>query len=574
MRWSQAFIPTLRDAPTDAEAISHKLMVRGGFIRQLAAGSYTMLPLGQRVRLKVSQIIREEMNAIGAQEMMLPTLHPAEIWRKSGRYELMGDNLFKLQDRRGVDMALGMTEEEIFGMLATEIPSYKQLPQIWYQMHVKFRDEPRPKSGLLRVREFTMKDSYTLDIDLPGLDRGFDKHHEAYKRIFARMGLDAVDVEASSGAMGGSESIEFVQRSDAGEDWVVTCDTCDYRANVERAVSALPRVADDESGPLEKFPTPGLRTIKALAEAHPEVASPDRQIKSLVYYVDKDPTLVLLRGDHDLQEQKLLDATGAPEEGARPATPEEIRSLLGADPGSLGAVGVGGITVVADKALEGRANMTTGANENDWHYQGVDVGRDIEVTTWADLRAVTHGETCVEDGGSLELWKGIEVGHIFKLGTKYSEAFGAYVQDEEGNSHPIIMGSYGIGVERDMAAVVEACHDDNGIVWPVSVAPYEVVITVIRPDHDATMAVASQLYDDFDSAGIEVLLDDRDERPGVKFADSELIGIPYRVTVGPKGVEAGIAEVTRREGMVKSESPLSDVASIVAGAVDGARFGI
>lgn len=574
MRWSQAFIPTLREAPADSEAVSHKLLVRGGFIRQLAAGSYTMLPLGQKVRLKIGEIIREEMNAIGGQELMLPTLHPAEIWRKSGRYELMGDNLFKLQDRKGADLALGMTEEEIFGMLASELFSYKQLPQIWYQMHIKFRDEPRPKSGLLRVREFTMKDSYTLDIDGPGLDRGFDKHHDAYVRIFARMGLDAVDVEASSGAMGGSESIEFVQRSEAGEAWVVTCESCDYRANIERAVSALDPIDDGEPADLERFATPGLRTIKALAEAHPDIAAPERQIKSLVYVVDGEPVLVLVRGDHDLQEQKLLDATGAPEDGARPAQPDEIRDLLGADPGSLGGVGATDITIIADGALEGRSNMTTGANEDDWHYKGVDVGRDIAVTKWADLREVTEGERCVKDGGALELWKGIEVGHIFKLGTKYSEAFGAYVQDEGGSSHPIIMGSYGIGLERGMAAVVEASHDDSGIVWPVSVAPYELVITVIRPDDEPTMALANRLYDDFDSAGVDVLLDDRDDRPGVKFADSELIGIPYRVVVGPKGVESGVAEVTERRGIVKSELAFDEVVATLSERIAGARFGI
>ena len=574
MRWSQSFIPTLREAPADSEAVSHRLLVRGGFIRQLAAGSYTMLPLGQKVRLKIGEIIREEMNAIGGQELMLPTLHPAEIWQKSGRYELMGDNLFKLKDRRDADLALGMTEEEIFAMLATELSSYRDLPQIWYQMHIKFRDEPRPKSGLLRVREFTMKDSYTLDIDRPGLDTGFDKHHEAYRRIFARMGLSAVDVEASSGAMGGSESIEFIQRSDAGEDWVVTCEACDYRANVERAVSALAPVDDGLSGPLDRFPTPGLRTIRALAGAHPDLASAERQIKTLVYVVDEEPVLVLLRGDHDLQEQKLLDASGIAEDAARPARTEEIRELLGADPGSLGAVGVTDMKVVADRALEGRFNMVTGANEDHWHFSGVDVARDIAVTSWADLRAVTRGERCVEDGGTLDLWKGIEVGHIFKLGTKYSEAFGAYVHDEDGISHPIIMGSYGIGLERGMAAVVEASHDENGIVWPVSIAPYEVVVTVVRPDDVATMAVANQLYDELSTEGVDVLLDDRNERPGVKFADAELIGIPYRITVGPKGVVSGTVEIAARRDMDRDEVALDEVVDRVAGQVEGVRFGI
>lgn len=574
MRWSQAHIPTLRDAPADAEAVSHKLLVRGGFIRQLAAGSYTMLPLGQKVRLKIMAIIREEMDGIGGQEMMLPGLQPAEIWRKSGRYELIGDNLFKLEDRKGAELALGFTGEEIFAMLATELFSYRDLPQIWYQMHSKFRDEPRPKSGLLRVREFTMKDSYTLDIDRPGLDAGFDKHRAAYKRIFARIGLNAVGVEASSGAMGGSESIEYMQRSDAGEDWVVTCETCDYRANVERAVSALEPVDDGEPEPLERFPTPGLRTIKSLAEAHPDTAAAERQIKTLVYYVSGEPVLVLLRGDHDLQEQKLLDATGAPEDSVRPGQPEEIRKVLGADPGSLGAVGVSGLKVFADPALEGRFNMATGANEDDWHYRGVDVARDIEITTWADLRAVTDGEICVEDGGTLVLWKGIEVGHIFKLGTQYSETFGAYVQDEDGNSHPIIMGSYGIGVERDMAAVVEANHDENGIIWPVSVAPYEALITVVRADDEHTMAVAERLYSELEDAGIETLLDDRIDRPGVKFADAELIGIPYRVTVGPRGVESGTMELLERRGMVKSDVGIGEVAERVIEAVRAARRGI
>ncbi len=572
MRWSEAHIPTLRDAPADAEAVSHKLLVRGGFIRQLAAGSYTMLPLGQKVRLKVMGIIREEMNAIGGQEMVLPTLHPAEVWKTSDRYDLMGENLFKLKDRKDVDLVLGMTEEEIFAMLATELFSYRDLPQIWYQMHTKFRDEPRPKSGLLRVREFTMKDSYTLDIGAPGLDRGFDKHHEAYKRIFSRMGLEAVDVKASSGAMGGSESIEFIQRSDAGEDWIVTCTNCDYRANLEKATSALAEIEDGESAELEKFPTPGLRTIVALAEAHPEIATPEQQIKTLVYFVAGEPILALLRGDHGLHEQKLLDAAAASD--GRPGQPEEIRELLGADPGSLGAVGAKGLRVIADLALEGRVNMTTGANEDDWHYKGVDISRDIDVTRWADLREVTSDESCIECGHSLELWKGIEVGHIFKLGTKYSEAFGAFVQDEDGESQPIIMGSYGIGVERGVAAVVEANHDENGIIWPVSVAPYEVVITVVRVDDESTRAVAEDIYSQLQDAGIDVLLDDRVERPGVKFADSELIGIPYRVTVGPRGVAESVVELTERRGLEKENVTLGEAVLALVDSVERHRFGI
>ncbi|HSJ82375.1 MAG TPA: proline--tRNA ligase [Acidimicrobiia bacterium] len=571
MRWSQAFIPTLREPPADAEAISHKLLVRGGFIRQLAAGSYTVLPLGQRVRLKVGGIIREEMNAIGGQEMVPPTLHPADIWRRSGRYEAMGDNLFKLVDRKGADLVLGMTEEEIFALTALELSSYRELPQIWYQMHTKFRDEPRPKSGLLRVREFTMKDSYTLDIDQEGLDMGFEKHRGAYQRIFGRMGLDAVGVEASSGAMGGSESVEFMVRSEAGEDWIVTCGNCDYSANVERATSALSAIEDGDPALLDRFPTPGLRTIKSLAEGHPEIAAPDRQIKTLVYVLDGEQVLVMLRGDHELQEQKLLDATAAVE--ARPATPEEIRALLGADPGSLGAVGVEESRIIADEALRGRVNLVTGANEDDWHHSGVDVDRDIAVSQWADLRSVASSEPCPVCGSPLELWKGIEVGHIFKLGTKYSETFGVYVQDEKGASHPIIMGSYGIGVERGMAAVVESSHDEKGIIWPVSVAPYEVVITVVRADDEPTLAAAERLYRELGEMGIEVLLDDREERPGVKFADAELIGIPYRVTVGPRGVEQGTVELTTRRDLSTEELSLGVVMSRLTEMIVAGRHG-
>lgn len=570
MRWSQAFIPTLRDDPAGAEAVSHKLLVRAGFIRQLSAGHYSMLPLGQRTRLKVEKVIREEMNRIGGQEVVLPTLHPADIWRQSGRYEQMGDNLFKLVDRKGVENVMGMTEEELFAILARELTSYRQLPQIWYQMHTKYRDEPRPKSGLLRVREFTMKDAYTLDIDRPGLDVGFDKHHGAYRRIFHRLGMEAVDVVASSGAMGGSESVEFMVRSEAGEDWIVTCPNCDYRANLEKAVSRLEDIDDGARGDEpERFPTPGIRTIAALAQAHPDIAAPERQLKTLVYMVDGTLTLAVLRGDHDLQEQKLIDATAAAE--IRPAQTGEVREALGALPGSLGAVGVKDHPVLVDEALRGRYNLVTGANEDDWHLQHVDPERDFGEFGWADLREVREGEPCIQCGTPLDMWKGIEVGHIFKLGTKFSIAFDATVQDEEGESHPIVMGSYGIGVERNMAAVVETSHDERGIIWPVSVAPYEVVITILRADDETATTAAEGLYGQLLDSGIETLLDDRVERPGVKFADAELIGIPWRITVGPRGVEAGTVELTERATMETTEVPLSDVVEQVTRPVMAAR---
>ena len=563
MRWSQAFIPTLRDDPAEAEAVSHKLLVRGGFIRQLSAGHYSMLPLGQRVRAKIDRIIREEMDAIGGQQFHLPAILPAELWKKSGRWELIGDELFRLKDRKGAESALGFTHEEVFASLATEISSYRDLPQIWYQIQTKFRDEPRPKSGLLRVREFMMKDSYSLDLDWDGLDVAFDKHHAAYQRIYARLGVVAVDVEASSGAMGGTTSVEFVVKSPAGEDWIVSCPKCDYRATLEKAISHLPKVADEE-GPHrpEEFATPDLKTIAALSQAFPDIAAPERQLKTLVYVLDGQITLVVVRGDHELLEQKLTDATSAVD--VRAAQADEIKSALGALPGSLGAVGVSNIPIVVDEELRGRTNMVTGANRDDWHLRGVDVDRDIKVAKWASLRTVREGEPCPRCATPLNLWKGIEVGHIFKLGTRYSEALGAFVQDEAGQSHPIVMGSYGIGLERNIASVVEACHDDKGIVWPVSVAPYEAVVTVLRVDDQTTLDAGTSLYKNLQQVGIEVMLDDRAERPGVKFADAELIGFPYRITVGPKGVAAGTVELTTRAGLTTEEVPIGEIAERVA----------
>jgi prolyl-tRNA synthetase len=569
VRWSQAFIPTLRDDPADAEAVSHRLLVRAGYVRQLMAGHYSILPLGFRVRAKIMQIIREEIDAIGGQELLLPSLHPRELWEQTGRTETMADVLFTLDDGRGADLILGPTHEEIFATIAGEITSYKQLPQLWYQIQTKFRDEARPKSGLLRVREFTMKDSYSFDIDEAGLDEQFDNHHRAYTRIFERFGVPAVPVQASSGAMGGSESIEFIVPSPAGEDDIAHCPACGYAANVERATSQLETVTD-QPGPdhPEIFPTPGVRTIEDLV-AFEGGAAADRQIKSLVQYLDEEPTLVLLRGDHGLQEQKLKDGTGALE--VRPAQAEEIRQLLGADAGSLGAVGVDHVKIVADHALQGRTDMVTGANRDDHHLRGVDVERDIAVDEWLDLRAVVAGEPCPVCGEPLEVFRGIEAGHIFKQGTKYAEAMGATVQDAEGESIDLVMGAYGIGVERNMAAVVEVHNDEHGIVWPISVAPYEVVITLVKMDDDATVDTGEALYAELSDAGIEVLIDDRDERPGVKFADAELIGIPYRITVGPRGLADGVVELTERRSGESEQIPLGDAATVMIERVTTAR---
>jgi prolyl-tRNA synthetase len=457
----------------------------------------------------------------------------------------MGQEMFRLVDRKGADLALGMTHEEVFAQLACELRSHKQLPQIWYQIQTKFRDEPRPKAGLLRTREFTMKDSYSFDLDAAGLDQAFQRHFEAYRRIFLRCGLDTLAVEASVGAMGGSASVEFMVPSSAGEDRIAFCGSCGYAANVEKATSALAPESDGPGLPApEKFPTPGMRTIEDLAR-FPGGAPAQRQIKTLVYLLDGRLTLLLLRGDHALSQQKLLDGSGARE--LRPAVEAEIRAALGAGPGSLGAVGVRELDVIADPALEGRRDMLTGANQDDFHLRGVDVARDLSVTRWLDLREVAAGEACPMCEAALAVDQAIEVGHIFKLGTRYSEAFGALVQDESGATHPIVMGSYGIGIERAMAAVIERCHDADGIVWPLAIAPYEAVITVVNPKQPAVSDAAGALYDALKGQGIEVLLDDREERPGVKFKDADLIGIPYRVTVGPKGLEEGKVEIVKRK---------------------------
>ena len=564
MRWSNLFTPTLRDAPGDAEAESHKLLVRGGFIRQLHSGHYSMLPLGWRVHEKVAKVVREEMEAIGGQEFLLPAMHPKALWEASGRWETMGDEMFRFEDRSGTEVGLGMTHEEVFASIATEINSYKALPQIWYQMQWKFRDEPRPKAGLLRVREFVMKDSYSLDLDQAGLDANFDKHHGAYLKIFERLDLDAMPVEASSGAMGGTGSIEFMVASPIGEDDVVRCVNCEYRANVETATSAVEPITDDAPpAEPEKFATPGIRTIKALEEAGAPAKS---QMKSMIMVLDGKIAIAVVRGDQQLNMQKLQDSTGANE--LRPATPEETVEHLGAKPGSLGAVGVGSnIAIYVDESLRGRTNLTTGANEDDFHYRGVDIERDIEVAGYLDLREARAGETCTHCGGSLEIVRAIEAGHIFKLGTKYAEAMGAEVLDADGKKRTIVMGSYGIGIGRNMAAIAETHHDDKGLIWPIGVAPFEAVITVMKIDDEETMNAANSLYDELRANGIDVLIDDRDARAGVKFADSELIGIPYRVTMGPRGIKEGKVEFTERKTLETEDVGLDTIAAKVTEAV-------
>jgi len=553
MRWSQLHIPTLRDDPADADAASHRLLLRAGFIRQLMAGHYSLLPLGMRVRAKVVAVIREEMNAIGAQEFLMPAMNPRQLWERSGRAAVMGDELFKLRDRKGAEEVLAMTHEEVVTTLASELSSYRQLPQSWYHIQMKFRDEPRPRSGLIRVREFTMKDSYSFDLDQAGLDVSFEAHRGAYERIFARLGIPAIQVEASSGTMGGKDSVEFMCPSEAGEDVIARCPQCGYAANLEKATSALSPV-EDAPGPAapQRLATPGVRTIEDLATGYGLPA--DRQIKTLVQVINGELTLVLLRGDHQLQEQKLVDATGVP--NIRPAQPDEIRAALGALPGSLGAVGVTDLPVIADLALRGRRDMATGANSDDVHLTGVDVDRDIRVGTWADLREVAAGEPCPRCGTPLELIRAIEIGHIFKLGRKYTDAFGVTVLGPDGGKITPIMGCYGIGVERAVAAIAEVHHDDAGLVWPVQVAPIEVTVVTLSARDDAVTTTAESFYAELRAAGIEVVLDDRDERPGVKFKDAELTGIPVRISVGSRDLADGMVEVVSRATRQKERVPV------------------
>lgn len=547
MYWSKLFIPTLREDPAEAEVASHRLMLRAGYVRPLAAGVYSYLLLAQRSLLRIQKIIREEMDAIGAQEMYLPALNPADVWQESGRWEVMGDNMFRLKDRYGRDLCLGMTHEEVMTSIARgEVNTYRQLPQIWYQIQTKFRDEPRPRSGLLRTRQFTMKDSYSFDLDAAGLDVAYDKHYAAYNKIFKRCGLEFIAVEAHSGAMGGSQSHEFMVLSEAGEDFVAVCKETGYAANLEKAVSQAqpPAVADPEGefAP-EEFHTPGKKTIAEVSEF---TGLPfTSQMKSLVMVADDKPVLVLLRGDHSLSETKLEGLTGARE--LRPAHPHEIREWFGADAGSLGPVGVRNMRIVADEALRGRKNMICGANRDDYHLKNVTIGKDFEAE-FADLRQVAAGDRTADGKGVLEVRKAMEIGHIFKLGYKYSESMGLRVLNDEGKEVTPIMGSYGIGVERILAAAIELYHDKNGIVLPASIAPFDVVITPVNPDLPEQMEAAERVYRECREWGLDALLDDRKERAGVKFKDADLIGVPYRITVGKK-IGEGVVEIAdRRSG--------------------------
>jgi prolyl-tRNA synthetase len=548
VRASQLFLPTLRDAPADADAVNHKLLVRAAFVRQVTGGVWTFLPLGWRTHRKVEQIVREEQDAIGAQEMLMPLLTPAELWEKTGRLGI--PELFHLEDRKGADYVLPLTHEETVTWHARELQSYKQLPQLLYHISVKERDEPRPRGGLIRLREFIMKDAYSFDRDEDGLDRAFELQRGAYHRIFDRCGVEVYEVEAESGMMGGSESFDFLAPAGAGENMLVTCENGDFAADQEVA-RGIPR-APEFPARLEaaaEIETPGATTIDALATL---LGIDPAATSKAMPVVRDDGTLVLglIRGDDRLEEAKLQAALGS---GYRPATEDEIRAAFGSEPGSLGPVGFDG-EIVADDALR-EGQFVAGANRTGWHLRGVEHGRDFQAR-FADLRQPREGDRCPKCGGALHFQTAIELGHIFKLGTRYSEPLGATFIDEDGREKPLVMGSYGIGPARVMAAAVEQSHDENGIVWPAALAPYDVHIVVA---FDGVEQQVEQAAAAFEAAGKTVLVDDRDMRAGGKFADADLIGIPTRVTIGKKTLEDGAVDVRDRKTGAESRVAVADL---------------
>jgi prolyl-tRNA synthetase len=539
MRYSHLFIPTLKEAPSEAEAISHKLMVRAGYVRQLAAGLYIYLPLGQRVMNKITQIIREEMNAIGGQEVTMPVLNPAEVWQQTGRWDAIGDEMLRLKDRTGRDMCLAMTHEETMTWLAAhDLRSYRELPQIWYQVQTKLRDEARPKSGILRTREFTMKDSYSFDKDEEGLDKSYQLHLEAYKKIYSRCGIKFHVVQSDTGMMGGSMAHEYMAPSPAGEDDVALCDGCGYAANTELALS-LPKPSAPANEAFEEIATPERRTIDEVTRFLK--VTPDRLLKSILVMGDNGPVLALMRGDQTLHEKKLAKLIGP----HRPAQKDEVKAALSVPVGFIGPMGHK-IRKIADPALK-TGSYIAGANKEGFHVKGVTAEKHLADAEFADIHTAAVGDACAQCGKPLRIERVIEIGNIFKLGTKYSVPLKANYLDESGNEKPIVMGSYGIGPARIAAAAVEQGNDENGMIWPLAIAPYQVMVLPVNVKDVKSMEIAEELYAALEEKGFEVLMDDRDERAGIKFKDADLIGIPWRVIIGEKNLKEGLVEVKERK---------------------------
>ncbi len=542
MRFSRGFLPTLKEAPAEAEVVSHKLMVRSGMIRRLAAGVYTLLPLGVRVQRKVEQILREELNRAGAQEVFLPTLNPAELWQKTGRWEAYGKELIRLKDRHERDFCLGPTHEEVVtDLVAREVRSYRDLPLNLYQIQTKFRDEIRPRFGVMRGREFTMKDGYSFDRDEAGAERSYEEMVEVYTRIFRRCGLKFSAVEADSGAIGGSFSHEFMVMADTGEEAITVCDSCGYAANVEKSPVRL-KLPENEEGELKKVHTPGAHTIEEVAEFFSLPAY--RMVKTLLYVADGEPVAALIPGHRGLNEIKLKNALDALD--IELADSETVEKLTNSEVGFAGPVGLSNVRLVADSSIENSGGLIVGANQTDYHYTGVREGRDFAANKFADLTVAQEGDACPICEAGLSIRRGIEVGHVFKLGCKYSESLDATYQDENGETHTIVMGCYGIGVGRTVAAAIEQNHDEDGIIWPTPIAPYHVDIIPVRVD-DETMKVCEHIYDSLEFTGLDVVLDDRDERPGVKFKDADLMGFPYKAVIGPRGLKEGKIEIKSRK---------------------------
>ena len=565
MKWSKAFIPTLKEDPKEAETPSHRLLLRAGYVRQHQSGVYIFLPLGWRSMLKIMSIIREEMDAIGAQEMLLPALTSAKLWEESGRWEAFGDDMFRLKDRKDHDMALAPTHEEVMTDLArVYLRSYRDLPQIWYQMQTKFRDEPRPRAGILRVREFIMKDSYSFDATWEGLDKSYDLHREAYMKIFDRCGLKYTIVKASSGLMGGSQSEEFMVVAQSGEDRLAICENCGYAANVEVAEATAQPAPESPFSKKEKVYTPDVRSVEEVSSFLN--VSPALIVKSLLYVVGDRWVLVMVRGDHEVNEAKLAKVLG-PE--ARMATPDEVLDRFGVPVGFVGPLDIDVDEIVADKAIEGMKGVVVGANEEEHHIVGVDIDSDVKVSRYADIRTVVEGDRCPNCGSPIKISNAIEIGHIFKLGTKYSESMGAYFTDKDGNRKPIIMGSYGIGVGRILAVAAELYHDENGMSLPITIAPYE--LDIIEIDPKKTSELTSDLYRKLLEAGIDVIWDDREATAGFKFKDADLIGYPLRLVISPRKVKDDLVELQFRRDGSRIDIPVSSAVEKIAEIVSEMR---